>query len=165
MKVNRELEWEAIVKVCSQLEELAVYHELSPQNTVVAMVSPDYSATVAMHVAHHLSKDGEMLDIIPVDIPYPDEDPAQFQDDFIHFVSHKFDSYEHVIIVEAGVISGRTFEFICADLQDKGLNVISVALFENVHSVFWSDIVGFYYDWKKEPLEFYWERENKHWNF
>jgi hypothetical protein len=165
MKVSRELEWEALQKVCLHAEKLAEQNGLTPQNTVVAMVSPDYSATVAMHVAHHLSKDGEMLDIIPVDIPYPDQDPAEFQDNFTHVVSHKFDKYQNVILVEGGVISGKTFEFIDADLRDRGLNVFSIALFENNHSTYWSDIVGFYYDWKKEPLEFYWERENKHWNF
>ena len=31
------------------------YSELSPDNTLVIMVSPDYSATVAMHIAHNLS--------------------------------------------------------------------------------------------------------------
>jgi hypothetical protein len=37
------------------------YPELSAQNTLVLMVSPDYSASVAMHVAHALSKDPSMF--------------------------------------------------------------------------------------------------------
>jgi len=165
MKVDRELEWQAINKVCRSLKELAIRNKLTPLNTVVAMVSPDYSGTVAMHVAHYLSEDGEMLDIIPVEIPYPDEDSTEFQNTFINNVSNKFKKYKNVILVEAGVISGKTFQFIYGNLKEHQLEVFSAALFENIHTVFYSDVVGFYYDWQKEPLEFYWERDNKHWKW
>jgi hypothetical protein len=36
-------------------------------------------------------------------------------------------------------------------------------LFENIGSVFKSDIVGSYYDDQTQDLTFYFERYNKHW--
>ena len=47
---------------------LETYPDITPANTLVIMVSPDYSATVAMHIAHNLSKDGEMCDVLPIHI-------------------------------------------------------------------------------------------------
>lgn len=161
MYVTREKEWEAITQVCTVLEKIP---HLKPGKAVVLMVSPDYSATAAMHVAHHLSHGGEMLDIVVVDVPYPDEDPQPYRSMFIERTCAALHSYESVILVEAGVITGGNYNFYANHLIELGFRVVSVALFENWHSKFQSDVVGFYYDHQKEPLEFYFERDNKHWN-
>ena len=161
MYVTREKEWEAITQVCTVLEKIP---HLKPGKAVVLMVSPDYSATAAMHVAHHLSHGGEMLDIVVVDVPYPDEDPQPYRSIFIERTCAALHSYESVILVEAGVITGGNYNFYANHLIELGFKVVSVALFENWHSKFQSDVVGFYYDHQKEPLEFYFERDNKHWN-
>ena len=115
-----------------------------------------------MHVAHHLSSMGEMLEIIPIDVPYPDEDPQPYRDAFIKklplFTKSK------LVLVEAAIISGANYTFMVNSLTniiDK--EVITVAQYENIHSSFKCDVVGRYYNWDKEQLEFYWERENKHW--
>ena len=158
MKVNREEEWITIQKVCKDLEEYGI----NPLNALILNVSPDYSSTISMHVAHHLSSMGEMMEIIPVDVPYPDEDPQPYRDAFIKklplFTKSK------LVLVEAGIISGSNYTFIVnvlTNIVDK--EVITVAQYENVHSSFKCDVVGRYYDWNREQLEFYWERENKHW--
>lgn len=161
MYVTREKEWKAITQVCAVLEKIP---HLKPGKAVVLMVSPDYSATAAMHVAHHLSHEGEMLDIVSVDVPYPDEDPQPYRSIFIERTCAALHSYESVILVEAGVITGGNFNFYANHLIELGFKVVSVALFENWHSKFESDVVGFYYDHQKKPLEFYFERDNKHWN-
>ena len=158
MKVDRQEEWITIQRVCKALEE----YNINPLNTLILNVSPDYSSTISMHVAHHLSSMGEMLEIIPIDVPYPDEDPQPYRDAFIKklplFTKSK------LVLVEAAIISGANYTFMVNSLTniiDK--EVITVAQYENIHSSFKCDVVGRYYNWDKEQLEFYWERENKHW--
>lgn len=51
--VKRRKEEKVIAELTAKI--IAKYPELCPENTLVLMVSPDYSATVAMHVAHSLS--------------------------------------------------------------------------------------------------------------
>jgi hypothetical protein len=50
--------------------------------TLVLNVSPDYSSIVAMQLAHHLSVDGKMLDLVSVDVPYPQEDKGIYKEKF-----------------------------------------------------------------------------------
>jgi hypothetical protein len=69
-----------------------------------------------------------------------------------------------IVLVEAGIITGSNYTFIVnvlTNIVDK--EVITVAQYENIHSIFKCDVVGRYYNWEQEQLEFYWERENKHW--
>lgn len=164
MYVNRDHEWLTIQVVCKGLEE----YETSPVNTCVAIVSPDYSATIGMHVAHHLSKMGEMPDILHIEVPYPDESADYYRDKFMDpnnpngIVS--FYKYEKVILVEAGIITGGNYTFLEKVFNLHNIELITVAQYENVHSKFQCDIVGAYYDSKVAELEFYWERYNKHWD-
>ena len=68
--ITREKEWELI----QRLQTIVDSSDFHPQTTAVIMASPDYSATVAMHLAHGWSRDGEMLTIVPVDVtnrPHP----------------------------------------------------------------------------------------------
>ena len=87
MYVTREKEWDALVKVCQMLQNK---EGLVPGKAAVAMVSPDYSATAAMHIAHHLSQGGEMLDIVCVEVPYPDEDPEPYCKQFANRTCFEF---------------------------------------------------------------------------
>jgi hypothetical protein len=160
MYVTREKEWEALTNVCEILQKNLA---LVPGKAVVAMISPDYSATAAMHIAHYLSYNGEMLDIVPVEVPYPDEDPDRYRKQFANSTCFAFFPFETVILVEAGVITGGNYNFFANHLIDMGFKVVTVALFENIHSKFQSDVVGFYYDHQAEQLEFYYERDNNHW--
>ena len=144
------------------------YPELNPENTLVIMVSPDYSATVAMHVAHGLSKDGEMCDILPIHVAYPDEDFTPYLTKATKDIDAWFEFsdtvYEHFLLVEAGVIRGGTYKWLTDLLKSKlNGNIITSSLYENVGSKFKSNIVAEYYDDTTEDLTFYYERENKHW--
>ena len=145
------------------------YPDLTPKNTLVVMVSPDYSATVAMHVAHNLSKDGEMCDILPIHVAYPDETINKYVDkaniDLHHYFEFNDTVYTNYVLVEAGVIRGGTYTWLTNLFKKKLVgNIITTTLYENIGSKFKSDVVGEYYDDSKQDLTFYFERENKHWN-
>lgn len=162
MYVSRNTEWIAIENLCKKLESF----ETDPSNTILIIVSPDYSATVGMHVAHHLSKNGEMLPIKYIEVPYPDEDVESYKSKFLDSASeNSIHTYKdkQVILVEAGVISGKNYQWITTYLKQHNINYITAALFENVFSIFKSDAVGQYYNHNTRELEFYWERFNNHW--
>lgn len=159
MYVTREHEWAAIEKVFAAIKT----YDVTPENSVILNVSPDYSSTVAMHLAHFLSRDGEMMDMIPVDVAYPDEDSAKYWKKFSKLVA-KLIPYRNIILVEAGVITGKNYAFMVKELTAAGYNTITVALYENQHSTFKCDVVAEYYDAETEELEFYYEEYNRHWD-
>jgi len=135
----------------------------------VVMVSPDYSASAAMHLAHGLSKDGEMCDILPIHVPFPDESAEKYiiraEMDLRNHLAFEGREYNNYVLVEAGVIKGGTFTWLTEVFNRvcTGSKIITVALYENVHSKFQSSLVMSYYDATKEDLTFYFEKENKHW--
>ena len=141
--------------------------KFDPEDTAVLMVSPDYSATVAMHLAHAWSKNGNMLSIIPVEVAYPDEDTALYIEKLISQYNKELISYQKLILVEAGIIRGGNWKWIVEVLIQLGYNrdnITLVALCENIYSQTKSDYVGEYYNAEVEELTFYYERFNKHWN-
>lgn len=160
--ITREREWELM----QQLQTLVNVQNFRPGRTAVLMVSPDYSATVAMHLAHNWSIDGEILDIIPVDVPYPDETAGPYIQDLIMKI-HTLQQYDHLVLVEAGIIRGSNWSWILKVLTTtmnfKREQLTLVALCENIHSTVKSDYVAEYYDDEQEELMFYFERYNKHW--
>lgn len=160
MYVNRDDEWAAMQKVFASMQQ---YEGLTPDNTVVLNVSPDYSSTVAMHLAHKLSANGEMMNLIPVDVAYPDEDSSPYREAFKELVP-TLNNYHNIILVEAGVITGKNYAFMVQELKNAGYSPITVALYENTHSTFQCDVVGEYYDAELRELEFYYELYNKHWD-
>ena len=159
--VTRDKEWQLI----QQLSTTVNNSNFNPKDTCLLMVSPDYSATVAMHLAHAWSRDGEMLPIIPVEVPYPDES----SDTFIHSMSqlHEIKNYKKAVLVEAGIIRGGNWKWILQVLSDFGFDrkdITLVTMYENISSITKSDYVAEYYDAEKEDLTFYYERYNKHWD-
>ena len=160
--VNREREWELLEKLLTIVDN----SEFSPKSTAVLMVSPDYSATVAMHLAHAWSKGGEIIPIIPVEVPYPDESNYQYQRLMLNN-KLEFQKYKHIVCIEAGIIRGGNWQWILETLTTNfGFNrsdITLVALCENIHSKTKSDYVGEYYDDNTHELMFYFERFNKHW--
>lgn len=146
-----------------------LYPDLTPANTLVVMVSPDYSASAAMHLAHGLSKDGEMCDILPIHVPFPDEAVDKYiiraENDLRNHLAFENKEYDNYVLVEAGVIKGGTFTWL-TELFNRvctGSKIITIALYENVHSKFQSSLAMSYYDGSREDLTFYFEKENKHW--
>jgi hypothetical protein len=160
--ISREREEELILR----LQTLVDVRDSTPANTAVLMVSPDYSATVAMHLAHGWSINGDILDIIPVAVPYPDETADIYMQDLLGQISQLM-HYEKLILVEAGIIRGSNWAWILKILTErmgfKRDQITLVALCENIHSTIKSDYVAEYYDDEQHELMFYFEKFNRHW--
>lgn len=166
------------IKFVSYLEEFELIDKLGNElleagwnafNSTIITVSTDYSSIVGQILRHHLSYDGEICDGFGIDVPYPDEvwDGKYESEMRAQFQTHKGTfRYKTPILVEAGVIRGSNYKFV-TEWMRKYLGydgkIITLALFENLDSVFKSDFVGDYYDDTTEDLTFWWERENNHW--
>lgn len=160
--ITREKEWELIQRLLTIVDS----SDFDPSDTAVIMASPDYSATVAMHLAHAWSRNGEMLHIIPVDVTYPDEHPKPYIDKMI-MQSGDIRQFKKLVLIEAGIIRGGNWTWMLSVLNDWNYSrkdLTLVALCENIHSKVKSDYVGEYYDDDKEELMFYYEKFNKHWS-
>ena len=159
--ITRDKEWELI----QRLETIVDSTDFDPSNTAVIMASPDYSATVAMHLAHAWSRKGEMLPIIPVDVTYPDESPEPYVNKMM-MQAGDIRPYSKLVMIEAGIIRGGNWQWMLDVLYGwdyKRSDITLVAMCENIHSKVKSDYVGEYYDDDKEELMFYFEKFNKHW--
>lgn len=160
--ITREKEWELI----QRLQTIVDSSNFDPSDTAVLMVSPDYSATVAMHLAHGWSRNGDMLPIIPVDVAYPDEQPEPYIRK-LAMQAGEIRPYKKLVLVEAGIIRGGNWKWILDVLinvwEYDRKDLTLVAMCENIGSKIPSDYVGEYYDNQNEELMFYFEKFNKHW--
>lgn len=159
--ITREREWELI----QRLETLVDSSEFDPATTAVIMASPDYSATVAMHLAHSWSRGGEILTIVPVDVAYPNEDTDPYVRK-MHAQCNDFRPFKHLVLVEAGIIRGGNWSWMLDVLKQydyQRSNITLVAMCENIHSRVKSDYVAEYYNDEEQELMFYFEKFNKHW--
>jgi len=160
--ITREREWELI----QRLQSIVNVENHTPDNTAVLMISPDYSATVAMHLAHGWSMNGNILSLIPVNVPYPDEDIDWYAPE-LRKQKHDITMYDKLILVEAGIIRGSNWKWILDVLINEfgyeRQNITLVSMCENIHSITKSDYVAEYYDDNQYELMFYYEKYNKHW--
>jgi hypothetical protein len=138
-------------------------------NSVIIVVSTDYSSIVGQILRHKLSFNGEVVDGFGIDVPYPDE---VWNKKYVDTMSNVFQNYGYLlqrktaILIEAGVIRGGNYEFVTSWMKKRlgvRLPIITLAMYENVNSKFKSDVVGEYYNDSTEDLTFWWEKENKHW--
>lgn len=130
--ISREKEWELIQKLFTIINTT----DFDPQDTAVLMVSPDYSASVAMILAHGWSSKGEIIPIIPVEVPYPDEGNEEYVRRMV-MQQMEIRKYNKLVLVEAGIIRGGNWAWILECLQSWGYDrkdLTLVALCENVHS-------------------------------
>lgn len=166
--ITREKEWELIQRLITIVD----CSNFDPKTTAVVMASPDYSGTVAMHLAHAWSRNGEMIPVIPVDVTYPGESKEYYVKKMR--AEFKWRAWEspsglpsNLVLVEAGIIRGGNWTWMLEELADLGFSrekhLTLVAMCENINSAVKSDYVGEYYDAEKEELMFYFERFNKHW--
>jgi len=159
--ITREKELELIQRLLTIVDD----SNFDPQTTCVIMASPDYSATVAMHLAHAWSKNGEVLPIVPVDVAYPDEDTLHYEQKMI-MQAGDIRPYQHLVMVEAGIIRGGNWKWMLDVTKLWGYSrkdITLVALCENLNSKIKSDYVAEYYDDDIHELMFYFEKFNKHW--
>lgn len=161
--VDKETEYTLIDKIKNNL----VDNGYNVSNSIIVTVSTDYSSIAAQILRHELSYDGEVCDGIGIDVPYPDEN---WNDKYFNDVIAMFKLHgpitKNIILVEAGVIRGGNYTKVI-DIIRNHLQltqpIITVALYENIHSIFKSDFVGEYYDDTTQDLTFWWERYNNHW--
>lgn len=159
--ITREKEWELIQRLITMVDNRG----FDPRDTAIVMASPDYSATVAMHLAHAWSVGGEMMTILPVDVTYPDEQAKPYIEK-MRSQYMDFQPFNQLVMIEAGIIRGGNWKWMLDVAKEFGFrreNITLVALCENIHSAVKSDYVGEYYDDDQEELMFYFERYNKHW--
>lgn len=141
------------------------------EQTLMLMVSPDFSGIVTTIMSHALSPDGgKMMYTETVHVPDPGEEQDKYKARFLRDFPTQmkgFEEHPHLkfIVAEAGVISGRNYIWIY-DMLTKEFdipkeNIRTVALFENTHSAFKCDYVGEYYDNETQDLCFWWEKPNK----
>lgn len=138
--------------------------------TLMLMVSPDFSGIVTTILAQALSgDDGEIMYTDCIHVPDPDEDLNKFKFRFQQewaYIKTGFEEkpYHKFILAEAGVISGGNYTWL-TDMMINSFgvpreNIRTVALYENIHSKFKCDYVAEYYDNETEDLCFWWEKPN-----
>lgn len=164
--IDRDKEYRLIENLCMEIRQSFPF--VNAGNTLVLMVSPDYSATVAMHVAHDLSHDGEMVDILPIHVPYPDQPKAPFivmaAEAMIRHMETVAQPYEYFLLVEAAVIRGSNYQWLTGLIREMYKpKIITTSLLENTGSVYKSDVVAEYYNNELQDVTFYYERFNRHW--
>lgn len=141
-------------------------------NTTIVTVSTDYSSVIGQYLRHQLSINGEICSGFGVDVPYPDQEFDQgFEQDVIKMFSMHYDDWstkKYILLVEAGVIRGGNYtkivELLKQNFQLTSDRIVTLTMYENIHSRFKSDFVGEYYDNETQDLTFWWETYNKHWN-
>ena len=169
MRPNKLIGIEEEIELTTKLGDQLLAAGFNASNSVIVTVSTDYSSCVGMWLRHHLSFDGEVCDGFGIDVPYPDEvwNKKYVDDMYENFKLHA-QSFrgKTLIFVEAGVIRGGNYTYVVDWVRKRletGKKIITLTLYENIHSKWKSDFVGDYYNDEKEDLTFWWERENKHW--
>jgi len=169
--IRKELlvEWSDELRLMNTLRDSLLSAGIDASNTIIVTVSTDYSSVIGQYLRHQLTKDGEICDGFGIDVPYPDQ---TFNGRFIQELCEMFrihlDSIaeKNILLVEAGVIRGGNYtkvvDIIKNTLEIK-LPILTLAMYENIHSIYKSDFVGEYYDDKTQDLTFWWEKENNHW--
>ena len=141
-------------------------------NTTIVTVSTDYSSVIGQYLRHQLSINGEICSGFGVDVPYPDQEFDQgFEQDVVKMFSMHYDDWstkKYILLVEAGVIRGGNYtkivELLKQNFQLTSDRIVTLTMYENIHSRFKSDFVGEYYDNETQDLTFWWETYNKHWD-
>lgn len=169
--IRKELlvEWSDELRLMNTLRDSLLSAGIDASNTIIVTVSTDYSSVIGQYLRHQLTKDGEICDGFGIDVPYPDQ---TFNGRFIQELCEMFrihlDSIakKNILLVEAGIIRGGNYtkvvDIIKNTLEIK-LPILTLAMYENIHSIYKSDFVGEYYDDKTQDLTFWWEKENSHW--
>ena len=159
-----EKELELIQKLSNEV----ISQGYDASNTIVVTVSSDYSAIIGQLMRHNLSFEGEIAHGFSVDVPYPDQ---TWDSKFIYEAKNNIQlnapyfGTKTLLLVEAGVIRGSNYQKLIELIRTYWgwTDIKTLALFENIHSVFKSDYVGEYYDNETQDLTFQWERKNNHW--
>ncbi len=169
MRKELKVEWEDELRLMNWLRNTLLSYNLNASNVVIVTVSTDYSSVIGQYLRHQLTNKGEICDGFGIDVPYPDE---TFDEKFVNEVIEMFRLHKDsigektILLVEAGVIRGGNYTKVVDIIRNElGITqpVLTLTMYENIHSKWKSDFVGEYYDDEKEDLTFWWERYNNHW--
>lgn len=169
--IRKELlvEWSDELRLMNTLRDSLLSAGIDASNTIIVTVSTDYSSVIGQYLRHQLTKDGEICDGFGIDVPYPDQTfNGRFIQELCEIFRIHLDSIaeKNILLVEAGIIRGGNYtkvvDIIKNTLEIK-LPILTLAMYENIHSIYKSDFVGEFYDDKNQDLTFWWEKENNHW--
>lgn len=169
--IRKELlvEWSDELRLMNTLRDSLLSAGIDASNTIIVTVSTDYSSVIGQYLRHQLTKDGEICDGFGIDVPYPDQTfNLKFVRELCEMFRMNLDTIaeKNILLVEAGVIRGGNYtkvvDIIKNTLEIK-LPILTLAMYENIHSIYKSDFVGEFYDDKTQDLTFWWEKENSHW--
>ncbi len=166
--ITQEQENSLIEDLISKIKKQVVGEEtFVATKSLIINVSPDYSSIVSMRLAHGLSKDGEMLNIIGLDTAYSDDtkekrDSYKMLAEGLLGVVAQSKAFTTIFVVCSEVETGDTFSRVYSKLKEvtEGeVKLHTVALVERNSSKFQSDFVGLY---SEKPVKFWWEEFNTH---
>jgi len=169
MRKELKVEWDTELRLMNELSNILLSNDLNASNTIIVTVSTDYSSVTGQYLRHQLTNKGEICDGFGIDVPYPDE---SFDDKFVKEVCDMFKMHwdsigdKTILLVEAGVIRGGNYTKVVNIIKNElGITqpVLTLTMYENIHSKFKSNFVGEYYDDEIQDLTFWWELPNNHW--
>ena len=169
MRKELRVEWDTELRLMNELRNTLLSHDLNASNVVIVTVSTDYSSVIGQYLRHQLTNKGEICDGFGIDVPYPDQ---TFDDKFVKEIHDMFRIHKDsigektILLVEAGVIRGGNYTKVVDIIRNElkmTQPILTLTMYENIHSKWKSDFVGEYYDDEKEDLTFWWERYNNHW--
>lgn len=157
------------LNLLNKLRDVLLSNSLNASNVIILTVSTDYSSVIGQYLRHQLTHNGEICDGFGIDVPYPDQ---SFDNSFVkeicdmYNIHHKAIGNKTILLVEAGVIRGGNYTKV-VDIIKNQLKitqpVLTLTMYENIHSKWKSDFVGEYYNDEIEDLTFWWEKQNNHW--
>ena len=169
MRKELKIEWDTELILMNKLSKTLLFKNFNASNTIILTVSTDYSSIIGQYLRHQLTNNGEICDGFGIDVPYPDQ---KFDDKFVKEICDMFEIHKDIILdktillVEAGVIRGGNYKKVVDIIKNK-LNItqqiLTLTMYENIHSKWKSNFVGKYYNDEIEDLTFWWEKYNNHW--
>jgi len=169
MRKELKVEWDMELGLMNKLTQKLLSYDLNASNLIIVTVSTDYSSVIGQYLRHQLTNKGEICDGFGIDVPYPDQTfDAKFVKEVCDMFRMHWDSIgeKTILLVEAGVIRGGNYTKVIDIIKNEfriDKPVLTLAMYENIHSKFKSNFVGEYYDDEKEDLTFWWEKYNNHW--
>lgn len=169
MRTELKVSIDKELQLMNKLRNVLLSNSLNASNVIILTVSTDYSSVIGQYLRHQLTHNGEICDGFGIDVPYPDQ---SFDNSFVKEICDMFNIHQKaigdktILLVEAGVIRGGNYTKV-VDIIKNQLNitqlVLTLTMYENIHSKWKSDFVGEYYNDEIEDLTFWWEKQNNHW--
>lgn len=169
MRKELKIEWDTELILMNKLSKTLLFKNFNSSNTIILTVSTDYSSIIGQYLRHQLTNNGEICDGFGINVPYPDQ---KFNDKFVKEICDMFEIHKDIILdktillVEAGVIRGGNYTKVVDIIKNKlkiTNQILTLTMYENIHSKWKSNFVGKYYNDEIEDLTFWWEKYNNHW--